>query len=68
MDWNFLLLGRMGVSKSTFEKISLSKLTSLTVESKPEVFFMAALSMRNFLGEKEVVDFLIIEVVLTVLL
>lgn len=68
MDENFLFLGRMGVSESTLEKISLSELTSLVIESEPEVFIVAALSMRDLLGQEKVVNLIIFEVALTILL
>jgi len=58
----------MRVPKSTLEKISLSELTSLTVDSEPKVLVVAAPCMRHFLGQEEVVDLIVLEVVLTIFL
>jgi len=56
------------ISKTALEKISLSKLTSLLVESKAEVFIVATSSMINLLGKIEIVNLVIFEVAFAIFL
>ena len=66
MDISFL--DGVGVSKTTLEKISLSELTSLLVDSEAKIFIVAASSMWGLLRQVEVVNFIVLEVALAVLL